>query len=78
MKAMLLPLFTGEGRERHGEILSAVSKLVDDDRLAVLLDDRRFDFREIAEAHRYWEQGGASGKILLVLVQWKQEADDAE
>jgi NADPH2:quinone reductase len=60
---MLLPLVTGQGRERLGEILGRVAGLVDADELAVLLDERRFDFRDIASAHRYWAQGRAMGKI---------------
>ncbi|WP_207264912.1 zinc-dependent alcohol dehydrogenase family protein [Desulfovibrio sp. Huiquan2017] len=60
---MLLPLLTGKGRERIGEILERVAGLVDADELAVLLDERRFDFRDIASAHRYWEAGKALGKI---------------
>ncbi|WP_338667779.1 zinc-dependent alcohol dehydrogenase family protein [Pseudodesulfovibrio methanolicus] len=60
---MLLPLVTGKGRERLGEILGLVAGLVDADELAVLLDERRFDFRDIASAHRYWEEGRAMGKI---------------
>ena len=60
---MLLPLLKGRGRARHGEILEKVAALVDDDALAVLLDACRFDFRDIAQAHRYWEGGRALGKI---------------
>ncbi|EGB14492.1 Alcohol dehydrogenase zinc-binding domain protein [Pseudodesulfovibrio mercurii] len=60
---MLLPLITGRGRERIGEILDQVAALTDADELAVLLDERRFDFRDIASAHRYWESGRALGKI---------------
>ena len=72
---MLLPLFTGEGRELHGEILNNVSRLVDEDALAVLLDERRFDFREIGDAHRYWESGMASGKISLAPSVWRETSE---
>lgn len=72
---MLLPVLTGEGRELHGEILANVSGLVDEDGLAVLVDDRCFDFQDVAEAHRYWEQGNASGKISLVPEEWRKAAD---
>ncbi|WP_319584168.1 zinc-dependent alcohol dehydrogenase family protein [uncultured Pseudodesulfovibrio sp.] len=64
---MLLPLVTGEGRERHGGILERVATLVDADELAVLLDERRFGFRDIASAHEYWRQGGAMGKIGIAI-----------
>ena len=69
---MLLPMLTGQGRELHGEILANVSGLVDEDALAVLIDEHRFDFCTIAEAHRYWEQGRASGKISLSAEDWRQ------
>lgn len=62
---MLLPMITGEGRSVHGTILNQVASLVDKDKLAVLLDERRFDYTEIAEAHRYWASGQAMGKIVM-------------
>ncbi|QGY40202.1 zinc-binding dehydrogenase [Pseudodesulfovibrio cashew] len=62
---MLLPLITGEGRSAYGEILAEVANLVDRDRLAVLLDEARFPYTEIAAAHRYWEAGKALGKIVI-------------
>jgi len=61
----LLPLITGEGRSVFGTILSQVASLVDKDKLAVLLDEKRFDYTDIAEAHRYWESGNALGKIVI-------------
>ena len=65
---MLLPLLTGKGRERIGEILDRVAALVDEDALAVLLDEARFDFQDIAHAHRYWEEGRAMGKIGIAVA----------
>jgi len=62
---MLLPLLTGEGRELHGEVLANMSALVDEDALAVLINEKRFAFEDIAEAHRYWAQGRAVGKIAI-------------
>jgi NADPH2:quinone reductase len=62
---MLLPLITGQGRAAYGRILEDVTALVEDDMLAVLLDERRFRFTEIAEAHRHWASGNALGKISI-------------
>lgn len=62
---MLLPMITGEGRALHGQILNEVAGLIDSDKLVVLIDEKRFDYTEIAEAHRYWETGKALGKISL-------------
>ncbi|BDQ33428.1 zinc-binding dehydrogenase [Pseudodesulfovibrio portus] len=75
---MLLPMLTGEGRELHGEILANVSGLVDEDGLAVFVDDRRFDFTDVGEAYRYWEQGKASGKISLVPEEWNTIANTSD
>lgn len=63
---MLLPIYLGEGRALHGEVLANMAGLVDEDALAVLLDEKRFTFDEVAEAHRYWESGESFGKISLV------------
>ena len=64
---MLLPMITGTGRSLHGEILSNMAALVDEDALAVLIDERRFDYRDIGEAHRYWEKGQSLGKISVTV-----------
>ncbi|MBI9079662.1 MAG: zinc-dependent alcohol dehydrogenase family protein [Pseudodesulfovibrio sp.] len=61
----LLPMMTGEGRSLHGQILTEIAGLVDADRLLVLIDEKQFDFTEIAQAHRYWESGTALGKISV-------------
>jgi NADPH2:quinone reductase len=62
---MLLPLITGQGRAAYGRILEEVAGLVDDDALAVLIDERRFAFADIAEAHRHWAAGDALGKVSM-------------
>jgi len=61
---MLLPLLTGNGRKRHGEILNELRQLVDDDKLKPLIDIS-YQFDQISEAHRYMESGQAIGKLLL-------------
>lgn len=66
---MLLPLITGENRGLYGRILTEVAGLVDEDKLAVLLDEKRFDFTRIADAHRYWASGDALGKISVVVAE---------
>jgi NADPH:quinone reductase len=39
---MLLPLLTGEGRERHGSVLREVAALADEGKLRPLVDESRF------------------------------------
>ncbi|MBF0142180.1 MAG: zinc-binding dehydrogenase, partial [Magnetococcales bacterium] len=62
---MLLPLLTGRGRERHGEILRRVSELVDAGKLRPLIHERRYSFDEVPAAHAALEAGEAFGKILI-------------
>lgn len=64
---MLLPMITGQGRGVHGRILDEVATLVDDGKLAVLIDQQPFGYTEIADAHRYWADGNALGKISIVV-----------
>ena len=64
---MLLPMITGQGRGVHGQILGEVAQLVDSGKLAVLLDQKQFHYTEIGDAHRYWAQGEALGKISIVV-----------
>jgi NADPH2:quinone reductase len=63
--AMLLPMLTGEGRDRHGAMLREVAELVDAGRLRPLVDDSTFTFDQVADAHRRLEGGGHVGKVVL-------------
>lgn len=62
---MLIPLVSGEGRARHGEILTRLTRMVDAGRVKPLLDEKRFDLLDAAEAHRRLESGEAIGKVTL-------------
>jgi NADPH2:quinone reductase len=62
---MLLPLLTGEGRERHGSILRAVAALVDEGKLRPLLDGSRFTLATAPEAYRRLQSGDATGKVVI-------------
>ena len=62
---MLLPMLTGVGRERHGEILRQIARLADDGLLRPLLDPRTFGLAEAADAHRHMASGAARGKIVV-------------
>ena len=61
----LHPLITGEGRARHGEILSQAAALAEKDKLRPLLNERRFSTADIAAAHALVESGGALGKVVV-------------
>lgn len=62
---MLAPLLRGEGRNRHGRILTEVAKLVDEGRIVPLLDESIFHIADVAKAHARLESGDARGKIVL-------------
>lgn len=62
---MLLPMLTGEGRERHGAILREVAKLADEGSLRPLVDESRFTLATAMEGYRRLEAGDAFGKIVI-------------
>lgn len=61
----LLPLLTGRGRARHGQILTDVAALVDAGQLTPLLDPREYTLDSVAEAHQVIETGTAHGKVVI-------------
>lgn len=64
---MLIPMLFGVGRKRHGQILTKLAQLVDQEKLRPLLDPKEFSFTEVTEAHRYAESGNAVGKVTLTV-----------
>ncbi|MGB6409991.1 MAG: zinc-dependent alcohol dehydrogenase family protein [Candidatus Deferrimicrobiaceae bacterium] len=62
---MSIPLLTGVGRERQGDILREVAKLVDEGNLKPLIHGQRFTFDEANEAHGLFEAKRYTGKIVL-------------
>lgn len=60
----LLPLLSGEGRARHGEILAQAAKLVENGKLRPRLDPRIFAFGEAEAAHEALATG-AQGKLVV-------------
>jgi NADPH2:quinone reductase len=62
---MIIPLLYNKGRERHGEILRALTALVESGKVKPLCDPRRFSFADAAEAHAWLQSGKAVGKVVL-------------
>lgn len=62
---MLLPMLLGRGMARHGDILRRAADMVERGRLRPLIDERRFAFEQVGEAHALLESGKAIGKIVL-------------
>ncbi|MGB3291512.1 MAG: zinc-dependent alcohol dehydrogenase family protein [Phormidesmis sp.] len=63
---MLLPMLKNVGRERHGAILREAASLVDKGHLKPLIDEDRFGFSQVAQAHDRLEQKKAVGKVVLL------------
>ncbi|MDB5617857.1 zinc-dependent alcohol dehydrogenase family protein [Tardiphaga sp.] len=61
----LLPLLTGEGRARHGEILREAAKLYHAGKLAPRLDVHRYALHTITDAYDAIRSKTASGKIVI-------------
>jgi NADPH2:quinone reductase len=65
---MVAPMFYnvhGE-RARQGKILDNVQKLIDEEKLKILKDEKQFSYEEIRQAHEYIEAHKAFGKVSLV------------
>ena len=60
-----LPILHEEFRHINGEILKKVTPIIEEGKLQPLIDQRRFTFDEISEAHEYYEAKQAVGKIVL-------------
>lgn len=61
----LLPLLSGEGRERHGEILREVTALAEAGTITPHLDARRFGLADVADAYALLENRTALGKVVV-------------
>jgi NADPH:quinone reductase-like Zn-dependent oxidoreductase len=64
----LLPLLTGEGRARHGEILTEAAALAEAGALTPIVHPRVFDWDTSAEAYETVGSGAALGKVVLDLA----------
>lgn len=59
------PILTGENTKVVGRILSEIATLVEARQLTPLLDDRRFTFETVGEAHAHAEHCRPVGKVVL-------------
>lgn len=67
----LLPLLTGEGQAHHGEILSGVTRLVDEGKLRPMLADRIFKLEEVEQAFAA-VAAGTLGKVVVDMSDFKR------
>ncbi|HEU5174404.1 MAG TPA: zinc-dependent alcohol dehydrogenase family protein [Gemmatimonadaceae bacterium] len=62
---MLLPLLSGEGRERHAAMLVEIAAAVDDGWLRPLIDEAAFTFDDVTAAYRRAASGDQVGKVVM-------------
>jgi len=62
---MLLPMLSGQGREKHGVILTKLAEIVDAGDLRPLLDDQQFDLNNVGDAYDRLTSGKAIGKVVI-------------
>jgi len=60
-----IPLLHGIGMDDQPRLISAMSEMLEQGAIRPLLDQERYSFARVAEAHRRLESGLAVGKILL-------------
>ena len=61
----LLPLISGIGRERHGQILRQAAALVEAGQIEPRLDEQRFTLATAEQAHALVASGQARGKVVV-------------
>ncbi len=62
---MLLPMLSGQGRAKHGEILTKLAEIVDAGAMKPLLDETTFDLDRVGEAYDRLTSGKAIGKVVV-------------
>ncbi|WP_338582143.1 zinc-dependent alcohol dehydrogenase family protein [Pseudomonas sp. MAG733B] len=61
----LLPLLTGQGLERHGEILRQAAGLIEGGKLLPIVDPNRFTLQTAEAAHELLRSGAAHGRLVV-------------
>ena len=64
----LLPLLTGEGRARHGEILAEAALLAEAGQLLPQVDPREFGLADIEAAYEALTSRQAAGKLIVTIA----------
>jgi NADPH:quinone reductase len=62
---MLLKMLDKCSRKDHGDIMTKISKVVEEGKLRPLIDQNIFTFDEVIKAHQYVESQKAIGKVIL-------------
>tara|TARA_R110001606_G_scaffold399222_2_gene582365 strand:+ start:13796 stop:14782 length:987 start_codon:yes stop_codon:yes gene_type:complete len=62
---MLIPMIHNYRREDHGQILNALTDIVEAGALRPILDEKQFSLEEIGQAHAHLSSGKAMGKVVV-------------
>ena len=62
---MLIPMLHQIRRAEHGEILRALTDIVEQGALTPVLDEQDFQLHQVADAHRRLASGQAMGKVVI-------------
>ncbi|TXF85999.1 zinc-dependent alcohol dehydrogenase family protein [Neolewinella aurantiaca] len=62
---MLIPMLNNFKKEKHGEILSKLAKIIEAGHVTPVVDEHKFSLTEAGEAHRFLESGQAIGKVVV-------------
>ncbi|GAB3653701.1 zinc-dependent alcohol dehydrogenase family protein [Echinicola sediminis] len=62
---MLIPMLHNFQREKHGEILRELTKIIEAGELKPLLDEEQFLLENVGDAYRRLESGKAVGKVVV-------------
>lgn len=62
---MLIPMLYNFKREKHGEILAELTKIVESGNLKPVVDENQFSLEEVGKAHAHLGSGQAIGKVVV-------------
>jgi NADPH:quinone reductase-like Zn-dependent oxidoreductase len=62
---MLIPLMPVNDRARHGQLLDALTALLEVGRLHPLVDQHRFTLDTVGDALDFFDSGDAIGKVVV-------------
>ena len=65
---VLHPMISGEGRKHHGDILTEVTRLIEEGKLKPIIDPRKFTLDNAIEAHKAVSDGSSFGKIVIDVI----------
>lgn len=62
---MLIPMLYNYKREKHGEILAELARIIEAGEMKPVLDETNFKLEEVGQAHARLESGQAIGKVVI-------------